>query len=246
MSENPQAMSIDEEGLATFENLARTRRSTRHFQPTPLPEGILERLLDCARWAPSGYNIQPLHVVVIDDPAIKERLAHAAMDQPQVMEAPIVTLFCGDARVHLNNFEEMIALDKEAGAINAEYEAKLRKFVPLAFQKGPLGLNWLWKAMLPPFLRPFTRIPELPAVYTRRWLNKQVALGAMNFMLAAHAAGLATVPMEGYDERRVRATLHLPRHIVPVVMIPVGYDRDGGRHVKTRLPLERMIHRNGW
>lgn len=245
MNEKPPPV-IDEESLARFEALAKTRRSTRHFLGDPIPEGILERLLECARWAPSGYNLQPLHVITVTDKALKERLAYASMDQAQVREAPVVTVFCGDLKVHRSNFEEMVAMEKEAGCISEEYEAKLRKFVPLAFEKGPVGLNWLWKKTLPPFMRCFTRIPDLPAVHTKRWLSKQVSLAAMNFMLAAHSAGLATVPMEGFDERRVRGVVGLPKSIFPVMIIPVGFDRDGGNHRKTRFELNRIIHRNTW
>lgn len=37
----------------------RTRQSARAFLPTPVPLAIVMKLLDQARWAPSGSNIQP-------------------------------------------------------------------------------------------------------------------------------------------------------------------------------------------
>ena len=79
----------------------------------------------------------------------------------------------------------------------------------------------------------------------RNWLTKQVMLAAMNFMLAASAAGLGTVPMEGFDESRVKALLGIPaRHVVPV-LVPVGVAADGELR-KSRLPLDEMVHRNRW
>ena len=85
----------------------------------------------------------------------------------------------------------------------------------------------------------------MPAVQKRYWLVKQVMLSAMVFMLAASAAGLATVPMEGFDESRVRKILKIPKsHIVPLVM-PVGYSRDEDL-VKSRIPIEDLIHYNTW
>lgn len=230
--------------LKLFHTWARERRSVRQFQPTPLPEGLLEDLLDCARWAPSGYNLQPAHFIVVDDPAVKEPLMEACMDQKQILEAPVTVVFCGDAKVHRHHFDRMIAMEKEAGSMSAAYEEKMRKIIPLAFRKDPV--NWLWKALLPPLLRPFTRIPQLPAVHTRVWLGKQVALTVMNFLMAAHAAGLATVPMEGFDERRVRRALGLPGHIVPIIAVTVGYDATDGTRRKTRLPLAETLHRNSW
>ncbi len=231
--------------LDAFETLVRERRAVRHFDPRPLPEGVLARLLDAARWAPSGYNLQPTHFVVVTDPAIKERLVPACMGQSQVREAPAVVIFVGDRRVWENNFERVIAAEKSAGSISAEYERKLRQFVPLAFDPGPLGLGWLWKWALPPFLRRFRPVPNIPVAEKRYWLAKQALLSAMVFMLAAQAAGLATVPMEGFDESRVRAILGIPASGLVVLVAPVGYAADG-KLTKTRLPLESMVHRERW
>lgn len=227
--------------LEQFEALARRRRATRHFRPDPLPEGLLTRLLEAAHWAPSGYNLQPTHFVVVTDVTLKIALRRACMDQPQVTEAPAIVVFTSDRRVMENNFETVLRMDLEAGAISPAYEQKLRTFVPLAFSRGPLGLGWLWKATLMPLLRLFRPIPSIPAVHKRYWLSKQTLLAAMNFMLAATAAGLATVPMEGFDEGRVRKLLNIPRsHIVPLVVC-VGYAADGAL-MKTRLPLAAVTH----
>ncbi|HYF50472.1 MAG TPA: nitroreductase family protein [Planctomycetota bacterium] len=231
--------------LDDFEQLAKTRRTTRHFKPDPLPNGIVERLLDCARWAPSGYNLQPTHFTVVDDPALKQRLVAACMNQKQVAEAPTVVVFSGDRDVARNNMDVFLKSDREAGAIDEKYEQLLRKVIPLAFNRGPLGIGYLWKSTLPPLARFAIPVPSIPAVARDYWLAKQVALSAMNFMLAAAAAGLATVPMEGFDESRVRRVLKMPRSQHVVVVVPVGYAAIGTLK-KTRLPLERMLHRNAW
>jgi nitroreductase len=43
----------------------RTRGSTRAFLDQPVPRDTLERILEAARWAPSGSNIQPWQVHVV-------------------------------------------------------------------------------------------------------------------------------------------------------------------------------------
>lgn len=231
--------------LESFEALARSRRAVRRFSSDPLPEGVLDRLLEAAHWAPSGYNLQPAHFVVVTDDAIKESLCAACFSQPQVRQAPATVVFVGDADVVRNNLEKMIAAELEAGALTKERAVQYRKHIGLAFDTGPFGLGWLWKAALPPLLSPFRVVPEFPAVHRRFWLTKQVMLAAMNFMLAARAAGLATVPMEGFDERRVKRLLKVPRaHCVPVV-VPVGYAADENLK-KTRLPLADLLHQNSW
>lgn len=224
-----------------FELLARSRRAVRHFKPDPIDRELLERCLDCARWAPSGYNLQPTHMTVIAEAAQRKQLRHACMDQAQITEAPATIVFSGDRRAPTHNFEAVLERDRAAGAISADYETKLRRFVPLAFARGPLGLGWLWKALLPPWLRMVTPLPTFPAVEPRYWLAKQASLAAMNFMLAARSAGLATVPMEGFDEQRVARIAGLPDWHVVILVVPVGHAAD--QHLtKTRLPLESMVH----
>ena len=231
--------------LEQFETLVRSRRATRRFKPDPIPDDLLTRVLDAARWAPSGYNLQPTHFVVVTDPALKERLFPACMDQRQVREAPVVIVPTGDKRVAVSHFADVMQSDLEGGCISEDYAALLRRVVPLAFGQGPAGLGWLWKATLLPGVRLVRPIPSMPAVHKRFWVTNQVMLSAMVLMLAANAAGLATVPMEGFDERRVRRILGIPRwHVIPVV-IPVGYAAHAALK-KTRLPLERIVHRNGW
>lgn len=231
--------------LEMFESLVRNRRSIRHFSPTPIPDDLLHRLLDCARWAPSGYNLQPTHFVVVTRPEIKQRLFPACMTQRQILEAYATVVFVGDRRVWQHNAEEMLQQEVAAGTITQEYERLLRRVLPLAFSHGPLGSGWLWKALLLPAVAWFLPLPSIPAVKKRFWLAKQVSLAAMNFMLAAESAGLSTVPMEGFDERRVRCILGIPATCIVPMLVPVGYaaDRPAG---KTRLRLERMLHRETW
>jgi nitroreductase len=233
-------MTLDE-----FESLARQRRSVRNFKPDPIPAELIDRLIDAACWAPSGYNLQPTHFVVVTDAAIKSRLRVACMDQRQVEEAPAMIVLVADGSVVEHQFEEILAMEKQAGAVNDRYEQLLRKYVPLAFGRGPAGLGWLAKAVGAPVMGMVTPTPSIPAVFKRYWLTKQSMLCAMVLMLAATSAGLATVPMEGFDERRVKRVLGIPRGYMVPLVLPIGYPGDG-KVPKTRLPSTRFVHRERW
>ncbi len=41
------------------------RISTRAFLPTPVPQAKVQKVLEAARWAPSGGNLQPWRVIVV-------------------------------------------------------------------------------------------------------------------------------------------------------------------------------------
>lgn len=48
-------------------NAVLNRRTIRSYKDEELPREVLEKLLECAMWAPSGRNSQPCHVRVLTD-----------------------------------------------------------------------------------------------------------------------------------------------------------------------------------
>ncbi len=52
----------------------RTTAAVRDFTDDPLPDAVLEKILENARFAPSGGNRQGAQIVVVRDPAVRERL----------------------------------------------------------------------------------------------------------------------------------------------------------------------------
>ncbi|HAL47375.1 MAG: nitroreductase [SAR202 cluster bacterium] len=67
----------------------RDRRTVREFKPDPVPEEIVDRLLQAARWAPSSSNSQPWHFVVVQERATIEQLGVIATQGPFLGEAPL-------------------------------------------------------------------------------------------------------------------------------------------------------------
>ncbi len=57
-----------------FSGLVHARRSIRKYKQTPLPAGSIEAMIECARWAPSPSNRQPVRFMRITSSDIKGRL----------------------------------------------------------------------------------------------------------------------------------------------------------------------------
>ncbi len=68
----------------------RNRRSVRAYEPRPVPEESLTRILEAARLAPSASNRQEYKLVVVRDARTREKLVDAAAGQRFVGEAPVV------------------------------------------------------------------------------------------------------------------------------------------------------------
>ncbi|HUW13946.1 MAG TPA: nitroreductase family protein, partial [Anaerolineae bacterium] len=81
--------------------LLKARRSIRRYHPDPVPDEMVEQLLEAGRWAPSASNRQPWHIIVIRDEVIRQQVAENAaafvIRWAQAGEAPLLLLLCGDA-----------------------------------------------------------------------------------------------------------------------------------------------------
>lgn len=54
--------------------LVKQRRSIRQFKPDPVPDEYIDKIIEVARWAPSGFNTQPWEFVVIRNKELKEKI----------------------------------------------------------------------------------------------------------------------------------------------------------------------------
>jgi FMN reductase [NAD(P)H] len=72
------------------------RRSVRNFQNKVVPEDVVAQLLAAANNAPSGGNIQPISIIVVQDGENRKRLAGLVGEQPWVKNAPLSMIFCLD------------------------------------------------------------------------------------------------------------------------------------------------------
>jgi len=77
-----------------FYEVIRTRRSVRSYKSDPIPDDVLQRVLEAARIAPSGSNRQPWRFIVVKDEEIKRKLAPACHNQSWIADAPVVIVAC--------------------------------------------------------------------------------------------------------------------------------------------------------
>ncbi len=55
-----------------------TRRSIRKWLNKPVPDELVDKILDAGRWAPSAGNFQPWAFIAIQNPETKERIQKVA------------------------------------------------------------------------------------------------------------------------------------------------------------------------
>jgi 5,6-dimethylbenzimidazole synthase len=113
------AVSFSPDFRAQLDLLLKWRRDVRHFRTDPLPDGMLEELVERACLAPSVGNSQPWRFVAVESPGCraairaefeacnaealrsqpKERAeAYAALKLAGLVEAPVhLAVFCDEA-----------------------------------------------------------------------------------------------------------------------------------------------------
>jgi nitroreductase len=72
------------------------RHSGRSYFDKPIPQEVLDRILERVRWSPSCGNAQPWRLVVIRDPEQKNLvMAGVAKGNQWMAKAPVIVAICG-------------------------------------------------------------------------------------------------------------------------------------------------------
>jgi nitroreductase len=112
------------------------RKSIRRYRGDPIPEEVLTRILEAARWAPSGKNLQPWKFIVVRDKHLRQELAVASARQSFMAEAPITIVACGfpeESYAHMGRYMKSWSVDV---AIAVEH-------LMLQAQEEGLGTCWI-------------------------------------------------------------------------------------------------------
>ncbi len=189
------------------------RRSIRRFKPDPVPEIALKQILEAARLAPSGVNIQPWRFMVVKNPQLRARLAEeAAFRQQSVAEAPVVIVCCADLRSYLQavvRAQELLAVE----AVSGEFVEVYLK------HRGPVSADL---------------VTHMPAAT----INTVIAIEHM--VLMATSLGLGTCWVQFIRPERVAEICELDEEIIVVALLPVGYPAQDPSP-RPRLALQEIL-----
>jgi len=104
------------------------RRSIRKFRPDPVPDELLNQMLEAARLAPSGTNRQPWRFQIIKDGELKKKLVEeAAFGNQVVADAPVV-IVCGSELLTFVKGHELAPPGGEYYGADSDDPEELSKF----------------------------------------------------------------------------------------------------------------------
>lgn len=232
------------EHAEAFHAVVEGRRSVRRFTADPVPDDVFERAMRAAVLAPNSSNLQPWEFIRVRSPEVRAKVAEAAMGQPAATTAAEIVVCVARWDRWRANRDAMLEAFRGHDVPDAvlDYYGKV---VPLTWSSGPLGLvgwgRWLMSRVLT-WARP---VPQFDGggLYPRIVAIKSCALACQTLMLALHAEGFDSCPMEGFDGRRVAKAVGLRGGGHEIVMLlGIGRRAPGGIYGgRWRLPLERVL-----
>ncbi|OGD53389.1 hypothetical protein A3K80_05385 [Candidatus Bathyarchaeota archaeon RBG_13_38_9] len=191
------------------------RRSIRKFKTTPLTSEQINNLLEAARLAPSGCNVQPWRFIIVKDTQLKTKLCEASFDQQFIKDAPIVIVCCSD----LHSWKE--SKEKTQELLN----------------RPDINLGEKCEKAL------MERVEKVTADSTHERIPSamlNVAIAIEHIVLTAVELGLGSCWVRLFDEKKVKQILKLPEYVFAVALLPIGIPNEDPP-TRPRLPLPKII-----
>ena len=229
------------------------RRSVRRYDAKKaLNKKDIEACIRQATLAPTSSNLQLWEFYHITNPETLKELSTACFGQAAAATAlqlviPIVRKDLWKKRVEANlkflnaQFEAQEVRNTKQEKMALNYYGKV---IPTLYKDffGILGLIKKVATKITGAFRPMYR--EVSATDLRVVAHKSTALAAQNFMISMAAKGIDTCPMEGFDSKRVRQILGLPKSAQISMIIGCGYRDKGGIYgPRFRVPFDEVYHK---
>lgn len=212
-------------GATIFDQVVLSRFACRDFSDRPVPRRMIEDILDVARFAPSGANIQPWRVHVVAGRA-RDQISRALVQAHR----DISDQHASEYQYYSPELPEPHASRRagfgclfygELGIAQSDSAARARQTAKnYTFFGAPVGL--------------IVTIDRRLAVGS--WLD--LGMFIQTVLLAARARGLESCPQETFARyhRLLRAMLPIAPEQMVVCGISIGWARDAARPAQRLMP----------
>ena len=199
----------------------KTRRSIRKFSADNVPDAMVMQLLEAARLAPSGSNLQPWRFIVVRDEKTRKELRHICMEQKFIEEAPVVIVGYAD-------------LDR--------YSKQSRTRRRQEFAESGVLETLSGRFADPKFRASIDAAPPMPReqILISALANTYIAIE--HLILMATALGLGTCWVGAYGSTaKLNSLFGLSDNYVAAAIVPVGYPAGDIPPQRPRLELEEIL-----
>jgi nitroreductase len=215
-------------GEKLLSEVIQERRATASFEEVPIHSADLEKIVRAGLAAPSAYNLQPWRFILVRDREQKKKLRAASFNQPKVEEASVVVVACGDPEGWKHgDLDVVLDIAKDHGFGTDEQREKIRGSVTGFLGGTPGSAGGLQ--------------PDFSV-----WVNRHVMIAFTTMMWTAETLGYDTAPMEGFEEDKVKALLHIPDRVRVVALLGIGRLKGTDKVFAGRFNPERVVFADEW
>lgn len=203
------------EFMDVFEAI-KNRRSIRKYQPRDVSDETVRLLIDAARWAPSGHNIQFYGFIIIRNKETKEQIRQFAASHWR------------EANEHRTLEEIKWSFRRVAKEYQTDEAAK-------RFKSG----EWFDFITEAPVLIAVVGRPNSPDACMA---TENLMLAAYAMGLGSISTTSATMKPE--NERTIARMLNVPENLKVIFIVPIGYPAE--KPVIEKRSLEELMHYERW
>jgi len=207
----------------SFLELVKARRSIRRFKPDAVPDEYVDKIIEAARWAPSGFNSQPWEFVVIRDKKLKDSVV-------QIIRPPRPTGASGFSKIE--DMCEAWMRQKRHPWLDPEMEYQNAPVFILLFGDTRTQLGLPMVVRYNPYLRQSIYISSLANAF----LYMHMATTTLG--LASQWVSLVASP---YNHCALKNLLNIPNEVDIYDMMALGYPAYKSRP-KFMRPIGKMVH----
>ena len=148
--------------MLTVKDAIEKRRSIRNFKPDPVPDSVLDQIMEAARLAPSGSNRQPWRFQIIKEGSLKQQfMKEATFGQAVLANAPVI-IICGSEMLTFVKKHKLAPPNSDYFGADTEDPEELKKFIPdanmydaiaithMTLMATALGLGTCWVQSIKP------------------------------------------------------------------------------------------------
>lgn len=193
--------------MSELKKVIEERRSANNFiKGVEIKKEELLEMFELLRLAPSCFNIQHTHYLVVNDEERKELLRDAAFKQYKVHTASAAILVLGDKEA----YKDADKIYSGMASLGILHEEEYKQMIN--------SINQLYEGR--------------GSDFQRDEAIRNASLSAMMFMLIAKDKGWDTCPMIGFEADKMRKLFNIPERYEAALLITIGKEDTKKRRMR--------------
>ena len=203
-----------------------SRKSIRRYKPDPVPDEMIDKILEAARWAPTGMNLQPWRLIVVRDPETKKQLGRLSRLE---MGPWACANYCLGNVLIAGTTGSTEDLEERAKVLELRYTGRIDAFAAEA----PLVI-----VVVGDLHQPTLDVPYDLCACIENMLLEVHSLGLGACWNHAPAASLRT-------EARIKELLGIPTGIAEykvMALVPIGWPEGPRKYPRAKKSIDEIVH----